>query len=48
MTEVWMGDSTIMKAMREKLIIVRGSPHLKKNIAVWLGCSYFADIKAAN
>jgi DNA-binding HxlR family transcriptional regulator len=48
MTEVWMGDSTIMKAMREKSIIVSGSSHLKKNIAVWLGCSYFADIKAAN
>lgn len=47
LTSVWMGDSTIMKAMREKMINVSGSSHLKKNIATWLGVNYYADVKPA-
>ena len=47
LTAVWMGDSTIMKALRENRINVDGAPHLRKNIAVWLGASKFADVKAA-
>jgi DNA-binding HxlR family transcriptional regulator len=47
LTAVWMGDTTIMKAMREKRVDVSGAPHLRKNIAAWLGSSYFADVKAA-
>lgn len=47
LTAIWMGDTTIMKALREKLVDVKGSPHLRKNIAGWLGSSYFADVKAA-
>jgi hypothetical protein len=42
-----MGDTTIMKAIREKLIVVSGSGYLKKNIAVWLGTNYYADVKPA-
>lgn len=48
MTAVWMGDTTIMKAMREKTVNISGSSHLKKNIAIWLGTNYYADVKAAN
>lgn len=47
LTAVWIGDTTIMKAMRENLVRVTGSSRLRKNIAAWLGCSYFADVKAA-
>lgn len=47
LTAVWMGDSTIMKAIREKAVIVNGSPYLKKNIATWLGANYYADVKPA-
>ena len=47
LTAVWMGDSTIMKAMREKDVEVNGPSHLRKNIAAWLGASYYADVKPA-
>ena len=47
LTAAWMGDTTIMKAIREKSIVVSGSAHLKKNIAVWLGTNYYADVKRA-
>ena len=48
LTAAWMGDTTIMKAMREKDVVVSGSSHLKKNIAIWLGTNYYADVKSAN
>lgn len=47
LTAVWMGDTTIMKALREKLVNVTGSSALRKNIAAWLGSSYYADVKPA-
>jgi len=47
LTAAWMGDTTIMKAIREKSIVVSGSGYLKKNIAVWLGTNYYADVKRA-
>ncbi|WP_455220598.1 winged helix-turn-helix transcriptional regulator [Kaarinaea lacus] len=47
LTAVWIGDTTIMKAIREKAVIVHGSADLKKNIAVWLGTNYYADVKPA-
>jgi len=47
LTAAWMGDTTMMKAIREKRVVVSGSPHLKKNIAVWLGTNYYADVKPA-
>lgn len=48
LTAVWMGDSTIMKSIREKSIRIRGSSYLKKNIAVWLGTNQYADVKRAS
>ena len=47
LTAVWIGDTTIMKAMREGRVSVTGSPFLRKNISAWLGCSYFADVRPA-
>lgn len=47
LTAVWMGDTTILKAMRENQVQVAGSPNLRKTISGWLGTSHFADVKAA-
>lgn len=47
LTAVWMGDTTIMSALRDKLVDVSGSSALRKNIGAWLGSSYYADVKAA-
>jgi len=47
LTAAWMGDTTIMKAVREKSVVLSGSAHLKKSIAVWLGTNYYADVKRA-
>jgi DNA-binding HxlR family transcriptional regulator len=47
LTAAWMGDTTIMKAIREKSVVLSGSTHLKKSIAVWLGTNYYADVKRA-
>jgi len=47
MTKIWMGDTSMMKAMREKTFIMQGSTMLKKSIIIWLGSSFFADVKAA-
>ena len=48
LTAVWMGDSTILKAIRGKKVVVTGASPLRKNIAVWFGSSYFADVRLAN
>lgn len=47
LTAIWMGDTTIMKSMRDKKATITGSSVLRKNIAAWLGCSYYADVKSA-
>ena len=47
LTAAWMGDTTFMKAMREKSIELTGSTHLKKSIGIWLGTNYYADVKPA-
>ena len=48
LTAVWMGDTTIMKAMRDRSVEVTGSAALRKNIAAWMGCSYYADVNPAH
>ncbi len=45
LTAVWMGHITITKAMRDKTVEVQGSSYLKKNIAIWLGTNFYADVK---
>jgi DNA-binding HxlR family transcriptional regulator len=47
LTAAWMGDTTIMKAMREKTLVLSGSSHLRKSINIWLGTNYYADVKPA-
>lgn len=47
LTQIWMGDLSFMKAMRDKLLEVIGSAELKKAMPVWLGTNYFADVQSA-
>ena len=48
LTAVWMGDTTIMSALRDKLVTVTGSSELRKTISAWMGSSYYADVKPAH
>jgi DNA-binding HxlR family transcriptional regulator len=45
LTRVWMGDLSLNKAMRDKLIITTGPAYLKKSMPSWMGVNYFANIK---
>lgn len=47
LTMIWMGDISLMKALREKRFAITGNTTLKKDIPVWLGTNYFADVKPA-
>ena len=47
MTQIWMGDINISKALKEGLLELSGNSHLKKNISKWLSRNIFADIKPA-
>ena len=47
MTQIWMGDLSIVKARREKLLQLNGDVTIKKTMASWIGCSLLAGIKPA-
>ena len=47
MTQIWVGDITLARARREKLIKVTGNSDLNKSMAKWLSCSSLAGIKPA-
>jgi DNA-binding HxlR family transcriptional regulator len=47
MTQVWMGDMSVIKARRDKLLHLKGDAEIKKTMASWIGCSVFADINPA-
>jgi len=47
MTHIWMGDFSISRARRDKLISLDGDTALKKTIGSWIGCSTLASIKPA-
>jgi DNA-binding HxlR family transcriptional regulator len=47
MTQVWMGDITLAKATRDKLLQLKGDATLKKSMSSWIGCSPLAGIKPA-
>ena len=48
LTAVWMGDTTIMKSIRDERVTITGSSILRKNVVTWFGCSYYADVKPAH
>ena len=47
MTQIWMGDMSVAKARRDKLLHLNGDAEIKKTIASWIMCSVFADINPA-
>lgn len=47
MTQIWMGDLTVAKATRDKLLNLKGNSEIKKSMASWIGCSVLAGIKPA-
>jgi len=47
MTQIWLGDQTVSKAKREKLLRASGDSVLNKNMSSWIGCSPLAAIKPA-
>jgi DNA-binding HxlR family transcriptional regulator len=47
MTQIWMGDMSVAKARRDKLLHLKGDAEIKKTIASWIGCSVFSGIKPA-
>ena len=47
MTGVWMGDIALGQALRDRRIRMTGDAQLKRDISIWLGDNYFADIPAA-
>ena len=47
MTQIWLGDTSLSKARREKLINVTGDTELNKTMTKWIGCSPLAGVKPA-
>ena len=47
LTGIWMGDIELGKAIRTKRLRMTGPGKLKRDIAMWLGTNYFADIAPA-
>lgn len=48
LTDIWMGDSTYKKAIREGELTLVGDKVLTHNISSWLSNSMFADLPAAS
>lgn len=48
LTDIWMGDSTYKKAIREGKLTLVGDKVLTNNITSWLSNSMFADLSAAS
>jgi len=47
MTQIWLGDLSVTRARREKLIEVSGDSTLNRSMASWIGCSPLARVKPA-
>ncbi len=48
MTRIWMGDISVSKARREKLLNVSGNSEFKNSMPSWLGYSQLVGIAPAN
>ncbi|MYM63420.1 helix-turn-helix domain-containing protein [Pseudomaricurvus sp. HS19] len=46
LAELWMGDSGVGEAIRDKTLLVSGSSHLTRTIARWFPRSSYADVRA--
>jgi len=47
MTAIWMGDLALGEALRTKALRLTGTNRFKRDIATWLGSSFFADVEPA-
>ena len=47
MTRIWMGDLSVSKAKRDKLLNIKGNMAIKNSMSSWIGCSAFAEIEPA-
>ncbi len=47
MTQIWLGDVSIAKARREKLLELSGNTALKNDMPKWIGRSLLASIPPA-
>ncbi len=47
MTQIWVGDLSINKARRDKLLHLTGETALRDSMSSWIGCSSLAHIKPA-
>ena len=47
MTQIWMGDLSVSKAKRDKLLNIKGNMAIKNSMSSWIGCSAFAGIEPA-
>jgi DNA-binding HxlR family transcriptional regulator len=48
LVEVWHGDVTVKKALREKLIRTQGNPRIARAMPDWLGICLYADVRPAS
>lgn len=47
LTQVWMGDISVQKAIRENKLNISGDSKLRKDMKAWFALSVVADIKSA-
>ncbi len=47
LTGVWMGDIDLGQALRDRRIRLTGDDKLTRDVSIWLGSNYFADIPPA-
>ena len=47
MTQIWVGDLSVKKARRDKLLHLTGDTALRSSMSSWIGCSLLAHIEPA-
>lgn len=48
MADIWMGDNTYKRAIREGALKIVGHEMLTRNVTSWMGNSIFTDLPSAN
>lgn len=47
MADIWMGDTTYKKAIRDRLLTIVGEKNLTRNVTSWMNNSEFTDLPSA-
>jgi len=47
MADIWMGDNTYRKAIRDGLLQIVGQDMLTRNVTKWMNNSIFTDLPSA-